>query len=230
MIKQYIPEPVKKKAKMKLNQVRSIGNQKYFCVGRNKTGTTSVKAAFEDLGFIVGEQDVAELLHDEFFFEGNYNPILKYCKTAEVFQDVPFSHFEMIAPVDRAFPGSKYILTVRDNPEQWYNSITKYHAKQHGLNGRIPTYEDIINDDYRKKGYLKRLTIDVHGTTPEDPYNKEILLAHYEKHNQDVIDYFKDRPGDLLIINLSDPLAYKKFVEFIGVDSPFDSFPWENKT
>ena len=115
-------------------------------------------------------------------------------------------------------------------PEQWYNSITKFHAKQHGLNGRIPTYEDIINCPYRSKGFLKRLTIDAYGTTAEDPYHKETLLVHYPLHNQTMIDYFKDRPQDLLIIKLSDPQAYQKFIKFIGVDSPYDGFPWENKT
>jgi len=24
--------------------------------------------------------------------------------------------------------------------------------------------------------------------------------------------------------------AYQKFVQFIGVNSPFDDFPWENRT
>jgi hypothetical protein len=229
-LKKLIPDPVKKDLTIKFNSVRAIGKTKYFCVGRNKTGTTSVKAAFEDLGFIVAEQDVAETLHDKYFFDGNYEPIIKYCKTGQVFQDVPFSHYELVPVLDKAYTNSKFILTVRDTPEQWYNSITKYHAKQHGLNGRIPTYEDIINCPYRSKGFLKRLTIDAHGTTAEDPYHKETLLAHYQQHNQVIIDYFKDRPQDLLIINLSAPDAYQKFLEFIGVDSPYDCFPWENKT
>jgi len=230
MIKTYIPDSDKKDLKMKVNTVKSIGKTKYFCVGRNKTGTTSVKKAFEDLGFIVGEQDVAEFLHDDYFFNNEYEPILKYCKTAEVFQDVPFSHYDIIPDLDKSYPGSKYILTVRDSAEQWYNSITKYHAKQHGLNGRIPTYDDIINADYRKKGFLKRLTIDAHGTTAEDPYHKKTLLAHYEVHNHKVMEYFKDRPDDLLILNLSDSHAYQKFIDFIGVESPYDGFPWENRT
>lgn len=230
MIKKYIPTSIKKDLRDKVNHFKSLGKTKYFCVGRNKTGTTSLKKAFEDLGFTIGRQEEAERLHDKYFFDHKFDEIIKYCKTAQVFQDVPFSHSEIIEPVDKAFPGSKFILTVRDNPDQWYNSITKYHAKRHGLNGRIPTYEDIINCPYHSKGFLKRLTIDAHGTTAEDPYNKEILTAHYERHNQAVLDYFKDRPDDLLVINISDPDAYQKFVDFIGVDSPYDHFPWENKT
>lgn len=229
-MKKLLPDSLKKSIKIKLNTIQSIGKTKYFCIGRNKTGTTSVKKAFEEFGFIVGEQDIAEHLHDEFFFKKKYKPIIDYCKTAQVFQDVPFSHFEILKELDKAYPNSKYILTLRDSSEQWYQSITKYHAKRHGLNGRIPTYEDILKCGYRKKGFLKRLTIDAHGTTKEDPYNKEILIAHYEKHNALIIDYFKDRPEDLLIINIADKNSFRSFIDFIGVKSSKDEFPWENKT
>jgi hypothetical protein len=64
----------------------------------------------------------------------------------------------------------------------------------------------------------------------ENPYDKEMLIAQYEKHNKDVIEYFKGRDNDLLVINLSDPDAYSKFCEFIGVKSDKNNFPWENKT
>jgi hypothetical protein len=65
---------------------------KYFCIGRNKTGTTSLKKAFEDLGFIVGDQRAAELLADRHYFDGDFEEIVKYCKTAQVFKNVPFSY------------------------------------------------------------------------------------------------------------------------------------------
>lgn len=229
-MKHLLSDSFKKRLRREVNSLLSIGKTKYFCVGRNKTGTTSVKKAFEEFGFIVGDQDEAEILHDKYFFEKNYEPIIKYCKTAQVFQDVPFSHYEIIEGLDSAFPNSKYILTIRDSSEQWYRSITSYHAKRHGLNGRVPTYEDILNCGYRKKGFLKRLTLDAHGTTPEDPYNKEKLIAHYEYHNAMVLDFFKDRPNDLLVINIADKNAFKSFTQFIGVQTSKTAFPWENKT
>jgi hypothetical protein len=228
MIKRIVNK-VKRELNSFINPIRVRGKTKYFCIGRNKTGTTSIKRAFEDLGFIVGNQRKAEILYDPFFFENRFNEIVEYCKTAQVFQDVPFSYFITLSHIDKAYPNSKFILTVRDSADQWYNSITKFHAKKFGKGGRIPTADDLKNATYIRKGFMYN-TIRAHGTTEEDPYNKEIMCAHYEKHNADVLEYFKDRPGDLLIINLSDKEAYKKFVEFIGVNSPFDTFPWENKT
>lgn len=74
------------------NQRNAAGKVKFFCIGRNKTGTTSLKSAFEDLGYPVGNQRKAEILTGKYYFEGNFQPIVDYCKTAQVFQDVPFSY------------------------------------------------------------------------------------------------------------------------------------------
>jgi hypothetical protein len=212
-----------------ISSIRVKNQPKYFCVGRNKTGTTSLKQAFEDLGYIVGHQRTAEQLYDKHFFKDDFDPILKYCKTGQVFQDVPFSYFKTLPHLDKHFPDSKYILTIRDDADQWYQSITKFHSKLFGRNGQIPTYEDLQNATYVRKGLMTR-TVEAHGTTKADPYNKTIMCAHYEKHNSDVLEYFKDRQEDLLVINLSQEGAYKSFIDFLGVESPYSDFPWENKT
>jgi len=211
------------------NKRKVVGKIKYFCIGRNKTGTTSLKKAFENLKFIVGDQITAEELYDNYFFNNEFDPIIEYCKTAEVFQDVPFSYYKTLEYVDKAFPGSKFILTIRDDANQWYKSLTKFHAKGFGKNGRIPTVDDLENASYVRKGFMLN-TIKAHETSKEDPYNEEIMCNHYNEHNESVLKYFKDRPEDLLVINLSDKDAYQNFIEFIGVDSTYTDFPWENKT
>lgn len=212
-----------------INKRKSVGKTKYFCIGRNKTGTTSLKAAFEALGYPVGNQRKAEILTGKFYFDGNFQPILDYCKTAQVFQDVPFSYPETYKYLDKAYPGSKFILTVRDDAEQWYRSITRFHAKMFGKNGRIPTVEDLKSAQYVWPGFMYNV-IRVHGTNDVSPYDKDIMISHYEKYNCEVIDYFKERPEDFLVINVAEQGAYQKFVDFLGVDSPFKDFPWKNKT
>lgn len=209
--------------------LRARNKTKYFCIGRNKTGTTSLKKAFEQLGFLVGDQRRAEKLYDRFYFEGNFQSIIKYCRSAQVFQDVPFSCPETFIHLDNTYPGSKFILTIRNDAEQWYQSITRFHAKKFGKNGNIPTVKDLKNAVYIKKG-MPYNTVRLHGTADDDPYNHDIMIAHYEKYNRDVMNYFRDRPEDLLILNVAEADAYQRFVDFIGVESPFDSFPWENRT
>lgn len=114
-----------------INPIKNYNKQKIFCVGRNKTGTTSLTKAFEDLGFVVGNQRTAErMLHH--YKNRDFKPIIKYCKSAQVFQDFPFSYPETYKHLDKAYPNSKFILTIRDSADQWYNSVTKFHAKMFG--------------------------------------------------------------------------------------------------
>ena len=213
----------------KINTFRVRNKYKIFCVGRNKTGTTSLKRAFKDLGYIVGQQRVAEELFDRYYFENDFHPIIEYCRTAEVFQDAPFSHFNTLRYVDEAYPGSKFILTVREDEEQWYRSITKFHSKLFGKNGQLPTFFDLQSAAYVKPGFMLNV-LKAHGTSPEDPYNKSIMCKHYRRHNERVINYFDRRKHQLLVINVGEQNSYSKFLNFIGKTSSQTNFPWENKT
>lgn len=214
-----------------LAKARSLrrNSPKIFCVGRNKTGTTSLKRAFQDLGYVVGDQRKAEALYDRHYFTRDFGPILRYCRSAQVFQDVPFSCPYFFVALDQAFPGSKFILSVRDSAEQWYTSVTRFHAREWGTGWDTPTAEQLRSAPYIRKGFAYNL-VKLYGTTDADPYHKPTLIAHYEAHNAAVRDYFKHRPTDLLEINLAAPDSYKVFVDFLGVRSRFESFPWENKT
>lgn len=217
------------KTQVEFNKIRLRNKTKYFCIGNNKTGTTSLEKAFNDLGFMVGNQRKAELLVED-YFNNDFKRIINYCKTAEVFQDIPFGMPDTYKFLDDAYPNSKFILTIRDDAEQWYNSITKFHAKLFGA-GKTPTWDDLKNAKYVYQGWMYEVMSKRYNLSELDnPYSKEKLIFQYEKYNQEVINYFINRPKDLLVINLSDKDAYAKFCEFIGVESKGNSFPWENKT
>jgi hypothetical protein len=98
-----------------------------------------------------------------------------------------------------------------------------------GRNGQTPTVEDLKAARYVWPGFMYNV-VRVHGTPDDEPYNKEIMITHYENYNRGVMDYFKDCPNDLLVINVGENGAYQKFIEFLGIDSPYDDFPWENRT
>ncbi len=210
------------------NRLRSRGKRKYFCIGQNKTGTTSVKKAFEDLGFPVGDQGVAQRIADKYYFCADFQPIIEYCKSAQVFQDIPFSFPDTFKYLDQAFPGSKFILTVRDDGEQWYKSLIGFHSKVFG-NGIVPSAECLQEDDSFIKGFWYK-AVKLYGAPDEDIYNKEILIDSYNRYNKIVMEYFKNRPNDLLILNVAEKCSYTKFVEFLGIKPIYDDFPWENKT
>lgn len=228
-IKRLLPKSFKDSLKIQIRKKKVLGKQKIFGIGLNKTGTTSLKIAMNDLGYVVGNQRMAEALIDDWAVR-DFNKLIQYCHTGQFFQDSPFSIPFTFIPIHQAFPDSKFILTIRDNPEQWYNSITKFHAKKWGKNGRIPTKEDLMNATYLEKGRPWKSNRYVFETPEDDPYEKDTLIEYYNRHNASVIDYFRHRPGQLLVLNVSEEGAYQKLCNFIGKEALYDSFPWENKT
>jgi len=211
-----------------IRRFRLLNQGKIFCIGQNKTGTTSLKKTFLDLRFIVGNQRKAERLA-KYYLENNFVPIIDYCETAQVFQDFPFSYPETYKYLDKAFPGAKFILTIRDTPDQWYNSLVSFHSKMFGK-GNIPSKVDLIHAGYVWRGWAWQVFSFLYKTPDNDLYNKDILIRAYERYNKDIISYFKERPNDLLVINLSEEGSYQTLMNFLGINSIKDSFPWENKT
>lgn len=58
----------------------------------------------------------------------------------------------------------------------------------------------------------------------------KMMLAHYEQYNWEVMDFFKGRPIDVLVINVAEKDAYRKFVDFFGIASSFTDHFWGNKS
>ncbi|MEW6133713.1 MAG: sulfotransferase [Pseudomonadota bacterium] len=83
---------------------------------------------------------------------------------------------------------------------------------------------------YAYPGFAYDARILVHDCTEDDPYNKETLIAHYNFHNEMVQDYFRNRPQDLLVLNVAETDAYEKLCAFLGKPSNGKTFPWKNKT
>ena len=203
------------------SRLRAIGrlqNPKVFCVGRNKTGTTSLAAALTSLGYRVGRQRDAEFLMED-WGRRDFRRLIKYCHSADAFQDVPFSHDYTFQAMDAAFPGSKFILSIRDSPEQWYQSTIRFQAKrlrERTGENRVPTPDDLKNDPYVYKGWCWRNKELVYGPEEKTLFDEKLYKSHYSRHNERVQDYFRHRPGDLLVINLADPDSMKTLCEFLG--------------
>ncbi|MEL6171412.1 MAG: sulfotransferase [Pseudomonadota bacterium] len=201
---------------------------KVFCIGRGKTGTTSMYFALKDLGYLLGDELEAVLIYDEHYYQGEFDKLIAYCQKYDAFQDLPFAAPGTFKVLDKAFPGSKFILTMRDSSEQWYSSLVGFHSKRMA-NGNIPTYDDIARFKYIRTGYSKHI-LKLNGTTKDDPFHKETVIEGYERHNQDVQDYFADRPSDLLVLNVAEDGAFRKLATFLGEQTAKTEFPHKNRT
>lgn len=206
----------------------NVHAQKIFCIGANKTGTTSVQKVFDSLGLAVGNQWMAEMfIHD--WAKRDYRRIVRYCQSAQAFQDVPFGYMDTFQAMDHAFPCSKFILTVRDNADEWYESLVRFHSALVGK-GRIPTAEDLRQFLYQYPGFLLDALKLVFGVDEENLYDREVYIRWYEEHNSQVIEYFAGRPNDLLVLNIADADAMERLLVFLGYPYTGQKMPHLNSS
>lgn len=201
---------------------------KIFCVGSGKTGTTSLELFLKEMGFRMGDQARGELLVKDWALR-NFEPIVALAHTAQAFQDVPFGLPLTFQAMDAAFPGSKFILSVRDDAEQWYTSLTRFHTALIGK-GRLPTAEDLKDFPYRYKGWMFEVQTLVYGVSETKPYEKDRLIAAYDDHNRTIEEYFRYREDCFLKVNLSDAGVAQAIPKFLGVPSSGRGMPHLNRS
>ncbi len=203
---------------------------KVFCIGLNKTGTTTIEQVLKDWGYRIGYQKAGEMLLND-WGKRDFKKLMLFVKTADAFQDAPFSFPYTFIVLQQKYPNAKFILTIRDSAEQWYNSITKFHSKRWGDdNGIPPTEEQLKNAHYNYKGRPYIANQLLFNTPKGDPYNKEVLISYYNHHIYSVQEYFRHIPDNLITVNVSRQSDYIRLAEFLGKDPMGNEFPWLNKT
>jgi hypothetical protein len=108
--------------------------------------------------------------------------------------------------LDYKYPGSKFILTVRDL-DSWLESIEYILSKAPVLS----TDEDIP--------IMRRMTI-----YESVVFERETFIAAFERHHRDVKRYFSGRPDDLLEMDIIAGDGWDKLCPFL--DAPFPSVPF----
>ena len=199
--------------------------EKVFCIGLNKTGTTSLEKALSDLGYRMGSQQRGEMLLNAWRCR-DFAPIIKFAKTADAFQDIPFSLPFTYVALASTFRNAKFILSIRNSPEQWYESLVCYMINFFG--GR-PTAKMLMDCDYCYKGFMWESMYGVLALPDEDPLDRELSIGYYNAHNENVASFFREM-DNFLQINLSDPDSYGRMCGFLGKDPVADGFPWLNRS
>jgi hypothetical protein len=211
--------------------IKNRNYEKIFCIGFGKTGTTSLGNLLSLFGFRVGNQAVAEVLSRDWLIHKDADRIIRYCYTADAFQDAPFGYPELYKELDVAFPGSKFILTVRNSPEEWFESLVRFHTKLFSSDPeRPPTKEDLENANYRYKGYMLESQVLLYGYPKTLLYDEEVYKSHYIKNNSDKREYFKSRPHDFIEINVAIKDDFCRLCEFLNIETNLTDFPWLNKS
>lgn len=174
---------------------------KIIGVGFQKTGTSSLREALKVMDYEVKDCCPRALIP---ILKGNYNKVLRILKNFDALEDTPW--YMIYKELDKLIPGSKFILTIRDE-ESWYKSVNRHIGDL-----RSPEHEWIYG---RGKGL------------PKD--DKANTIKIYNNHNKEVIEYFKDRPNDLLVIDFTKGDKWDKLCAFLEKDVPKTPFPHYNK-
>jgi hypothetical protein len=171
---------------------------KVFGIGFHKTATTSLEKALSYLGYrVTGPYGV----DNPNIAKEVYELAFKLANRYDAFQGNPWAI--LYKELDRKFPGSKFILTLRPSDE-WIRSIIREFGDE-----ETPMREWIYGVG-RPKG------------------NEDIYIARYERHNRDVMEYFKDRSEQLLVLNITAGEGWTKLCPFLNEQIPSVSFPRAN--
>ncbi len=215
-------------SEIKFRLKKLIGNdEKIFIIGRNKTGTTSIEKCLKSLGYKVGNQVKGELFIDD-YQSNNFDNILNFCDSAEVFQDAPFSWPNTYKYLYKKYPKAKYILLERESSDIWYQSVINFQRKIVNQ-GDVVSADDLKAFYYRKKGFLWQSQQFVFGIDETTLYDKDIYIENYEKHNKDVKDFFLNK-GYFLSIKLTDQDVIERLAKFLDFAPEQIKIPHLNKS
>jgi len=184
-----------------------------FGIGWHKTATHSLQNALDHLDF--------RGIHYpyEFYFKMKESDqvISSYLGSQNSFTDFPIPIY--FKRIDELMPGSKFILTERDE-QSWLTSIQKHFDLHEQPQERFGGLSE--NDYYIGLGVpIHEIHIAAYG---QKEFDEDVFLKRYRKHNQEVRDYFSKRPSDLLIMNMSENDGWEKLCPFL--EKPLPSVPY----
>ena len=176
---------------------------KVFGIGLNKTGTSSLHEALTVLGYtglhFAGPERAALIRRAV----AEQKPLLHYLDARyDAFSDTPITNYFYLADVQ--YPGSKFILTVRDL-DDWLDSRRR-HVEKNQRRKAMGEYDG------------KFLTVDL-----------DAWEAEYRHHEGAVRSYFAGRPDDLLVLDVAAGQGWEPLCEFLGHEVPEAPFPWSNR-
>jgi hypothetical protein len=157
---------------------------KVFCIGLNKTGTTSLHLAFQKMGL-------------KSFHGGTFDYRI------DAFSDGRY--YQNYKDLDKLSPNSKFILNTREL-RPWILSRIK-HCQQPGKGHYTPGWEkDSRCDSDRIEEWVEQ---------------------RWQLYRE-IKEYFKDRPTDLLVLDVCGGDNYQQICPFLDLSRIAEKFPTQN--
>ena len=171
---------------------------KIFVVGFHKTATSSLGAALATLGYRVC---VGVGIRDPNIANNAIALVDSLTDQYDAFEDNPWPI--LYQHLDACNPGSRFILTLR-SPESWLDSVVAHFGSED-----TPMRTWIYGVGHPKG-------------------NEHVYLDRYQRHIDEVRMYFRDRPGDLLVMDITRGDGWSKLCTFLEREQPDGPFPHLN--
>lgn len=214
---------------------QGINKQKIIGIGLNKTGTTSFEKDLKDLGYTFPPTTHGAIKIISDIFHGDYYSMLSSLNNPRftAFQDVPYSLPKVYEKIYNNRPNDLYVLTIRENTDKWVNSVIKYHEwmiKGKNINGNNDIFEYHQGFSSTQYSNFNVPLFKLWGLKNLNNLEKQFSEI-YEKHNNDVVDFFnKHNPQNFIIIDVSKKGELKKLTDWLGIKNDKQDFSWENKS
>jgi glycosyltransferase involved in cell wall biosynthesis len=200
----YHREVVDYRSKPKWMRVRSGPDRpRVFCIGLNKTGTSSFHAAMEIFGLTSlhwGGPKINRAVREA--LDGGRPLLSGLDPRFDAFSDVGLlsTHFDLL---DRQYPGSRFVLTVR--PVQKWIDSRRRHVERNIARRALGDYDGTF------------LTVD-----------EELWREQWERQVGRARRHFEGR-RDFLEADLTAGGGWRPLCELLDVPEPTDPFPWANR-
>jgi hypothetical protein len=182
-----------------------------FGIGMHKTATTSLHLAMRELGFNSAHWTSAHWAKALWREMNNFGRSLLVEKHYHLC-DLPIQL--LYRKLDQAYPGSKFILTMT-NEDAWIKAAELHWDASHNPMRAYWDHDPFTN----------RIHSVLYG---REDFDRETFVQRYRHHNADVLHYFRDRPDDLLVMNMSDGAGYPELCGFLGKPVPSRPYPHGN--
>jgi Sulfotransferase domain len=182
-----------------------------FGIGMHKTATTSLARALEVLGYDTAHwknAHWAKAIWEEMKARGS-SPTLE---RSYALCDLPIPL--LFRELDAAYPESKFILTLRTE-DSWIESVRTHWSDKNPWRAQWDT-----------DPFTHRIHRELYSGIR---FNEPVMRERFRRHNADVLEHFKDRPQNLLVMNMSAGAGWYELCGFLRRVIPDGPYPRENK-
>jgi hypothetical protein len=211
---------------------------KCFGIGANKTGSSTLNFIMKQLYGLRADQLQTERFASVQAMRGNYAALVSCMQNLDFHQDLPVSQGQTYVALDALFPNSKFILTVRDEGS-WARSFSTFYfdfiaeivldnwlarPQHYCYVGYINKFINQYYHDAIKVLMDDRSLLDALRASPD---NKALFAEHkdfiyklqeaYMTRNAMIIEYFRGRQRDLLVLDIGKLQGLSPISRFLGI-------------